>query len=201
MTRFTANIACVGRPLPAAGSVAPPVRAVRTPRAVATTMMLPAHAESVLAIYQAGIDSGNATLDAVAPQWETFDTTHLPEYRFVAVAGPTVLGWIAANRPFDFWADDPTLPIYHAVYVHPVATGCGIGRQLLEVLLAAAQAHGVHAVRSAIFPENTASLALHTRAGFRVVGAQQRYAHREHRWRHVLLVEHDPRAAERSALL
>ena len=54
------------------------------------------HADAVLAIYQAGIDDGDATFEAQAPTWEQFDRTHLREHRAVAVEDGQVLGWVAA---------------------------------------------------------------------------------------------------------
>jgi len=45
----------------------------------------PAPANAVLAIYQAGIDEGNATFETRAPNWDTFSTYRLPGHRYVAV--------------------------------------------------------------------------------------------------------------------
>ncbi len=60
------------------------------------------HAEQVLAIYQAGIDEGNATFETSPPSWEAFDAAKLPEHRFAALdADGTVLGWVAASRVSD----------------------------------------------------------------------------------------------------
>jgi L-amino acid N-acyltransferase YncA len=48
-------------------------------------------AKHVLAIYQAGMDSGNASFEHTAPEWAAFDAAKLPDHRFVAVdAGGTV---------------------------------------------------------------------------------------------------------------
>ncbi len=60
------------------------------------------HADQVLAIYQAGIDEGNATFETTAPAWDAFDAAKLPEHRFAALdADGTVLGWIAAGGVSD----------------------------------------------------------------------------------------------------
>ncbi|MCM1946610.1 N-acetyltransferase, partial [Streptomyces sp. G2] len=54
------------------------------------------HAEQVLAIYQAGIEEGDATFEITAPAWEVFDASRLPEHRFVALdEADRVLGWVA----------------------------------------------------------------------------------------------------------
>jgi L-amino acid N-acyltransferase YncA len=77
----------------------------------------------------------------------------------------------------------------HSVYVHPAARGRGLGRQLLDALIASTEAVGIWTIQSGIFPENTASLALHRAAGFRVVGTRERIGQHHGRWRDVILIE------------
>ena len=79
--------------------------------------------------------------------------------------------------------------VEHSVYVHPAARGQGIGRQLLQALIASTEAAGIWTTQSGIFPENTASLALHRAAGFRVVGTRERIGCHRGRWRDVILIE------------
>jgi L-amino acid N-acyltransferase YncA len=79
--------------------------------------------------------------------------------------------------------------VEHSVYVHPAARGRGIGRLLLDTLIASTQAAGIWTIQSGIFPENTASLALHQAAGFRVVGTRERIGRHHGHWRDVLLIE------------
>jgi phosphinothricin acetyltransferase len=156
--------------------------------AVTITAMLPDHAEQVLAIYQLGIDGGDATFETTAPSWDAFDATRLPEHRLVAVDGDgRVLGWAAVVPVSDRCAYAGV--VEHSVYVHPHAQGQGIGLALLQALLASTDAAGIWTVQSGIFPENTASLALHTKAGFRVVGTRERLGRHQGRWRDVVLVE------------
>ena len=52
---------------------------------------------AVLAIYQAGIDEGNATFETRAPGWAAFTAVRLPGHRFVATAAGHVAGWVAAS--------------------------------------------------------------------------------------------------------
>jgi L-amino acid N-acyltransferase YncA len=63
--------------------------------------------------------------------------------------------------------------VEHPVYVHPGTRGQGIGAVLLNTLTASTEAAGIWTIQSGIFPENTASLALHDRAGFRRVGVRR----------------------------
>ncbi|WP_264934478.1 GNAT family N-acetyltransferase [Streptomyces sp. A012304] len=147
-----------------------------------------AHAEEVLAIYQAGIDEGDATFETTAPTWEAFDAGKLPEHRFTAVdERGTVLGWIATSRVSDRCAYAGV--VEHSVYVHPGARGRGVASALLKALIDATEAAGVWTIQSGVFPENTASIALHERAGFRIIGTRERIGRHHGRWRDVVLLE------------
>lgn len=151
------------------------------------------HASQVLAIYQAGIDEGNATFETRVPAWPQFIAGKLAGHCYVATDGGTVLGWVAASPV-------SARPVYsgvveHSVYVAGSARGRGVGRALLAALIASTEAAGVWTIQSGVFPENAASLALHERAGFRVVGIRERIAQHHGRWRDVVFIE------RRSALL
>jgi L-amino acid N-acyltransferase YncA len=124
---------------------------------------------AVRAIYEQGIAGRNATFETEAPDWDTWDRSQLDGHRWVAVEGGRVVGWIAA----------------HAVSPH----GKGIGRALLERLIADTERAGIWTIQTGIFPENEASLALHPKCGFRVVGTQERLGKLDGIWRDVVVVE------------
>jgi phosphinothricin acetyltransferase len=150
--------------------------------------MRPEHVEQVLAIYQLGIDEGNATFETTAPTWEAFDAAKLPDHRLVALdTNDRVLGWAAVAPVSDRCAYAGV--VEHSVYVDPGARGRGVGLALLNALLASTEAAGIWTVQSGIFPENTASLVLHRRAGFRIIGVRERIGRHHCRWRDVVLVE------------
>ncbi|MBF9068220.1 GNAT family N-acetyltransferase [Streptacidiphilus fuscans] len=151
------------------------------------------HADAVLDVYRQGIETGNATFETEVPTWEAFDRGRLPAHRLVAVdddpkAAATVLGWAATSAV-------SSRPVYAGVlevgiYVRADARGRGVGRALLAALIASTEAAGVWTLQAGIFPENTASLALHTAAGFRVVGTRERIGRTpEGRWRDVTMLE------------
>ena len=148
---------------------------------------------AVLGIYRQGIETGNATFEGDPPSWEAFDAGKLSLGRLVAVGEQgDVMGWVAASSV-------STREVYrgvveHSVYVSPDARGRGVGAELLQAFLDAADAAGIWTVQSSIFPENTASLALHDRAGFRRVGRRERIALMTYgpwagQWRDTILVE------------
>ncbi|MEV5603181.1 N-acetyltransferase family protein [Streptomyces sp. NPDC052299] len=158
------------------------------PASAAIVPLEPEHAEQVLGIYQAGIDEGNATFETVAPVWEAFDAAKLPEHRFAAVdADGAVLGWVAASRVSDRCAYVGV--VEHSVYVHPAARGRGVASALLKALVNSTERAGIWTIQSGIFPENTTSLAVHRRAGFRVIGTRERIGRHHGVWRDVVLVE------------
>ncbi|MFG3285472.1 GNAT family N-acetyltransferase [Streptomyces sp. NPDC048111] len=147
-----------------------------------------AHADEVLAIYQAGIDEGNATFETTAPTWGAFDAAKPAGHRFAALdTGGAVVGWIAATAVSDRCAYAGV--VEYSVYVHPGARGRGVASALLEALIASTEAAGIWTIQSGIFPENTASLAVHERAGFRVIGTRERIGRHHGVWRDVVLVE------------
>jgi phosphinothricin acetyltransferase len=146
------------------------------------------HAGQVLEIYQLGIDEGNATFELTVQAWEDFYAAKLPRHRHVAVdSAGRVLGWVAASRVSDRCAYAGV--VEHSVYVHPDARGRGVGAALLDALIDSTEAAGIWTIQSGIFPENTASLALHERAGFRVVGTRERIGRHRGVWRDVVLIE------------
>ena len=70
-----------------------------------------------------------------------------------------------------------------------VRVGKGIGRSLLSELILASEREGVWTLQAGIFPENTVSLELCKKAGFRVVGIRERLGWMEGQWRDVVLME------------
>ena len=145
------------------------------------------HAAAVLAIYQAGIDEGDATFETRAPGWDEFTAARLPGHRFVARAGSEILGWVAACAVSGRCVYAGV--VEHSVYVHPAARGHGACLQLLDALIGSTEAAGIWTIQSGIFPENTASAALHRSAGFRIVGTRERIGRHHGRWRDVVLIE------------
>jgi phosphinothricin acetyltransferase len=142
---------------------------------------------AVATIYADGIATGDATFETAVPAWDAWDAAHLPEPRLVAELDQRVAGW-AALAPVS------ARPVYAgvaecSVYVAADARGRGLGRFLLAALVERAPAAGLWTLQAGIFPENAASLALHERAGFRLVGRRERLGQLHGRWRDVLLLE------------
>jgi len=142
---------------------------------------------AVKAIYEQGIATRQATFETEAPAWEAWDAAHLPGLRLVAEEGGEVVGW-AALSPVSRRACYAGV-VEESVYVAEGARGRGIGITLLARLCSDADAAGIWMIQTAIFPENVASLELHRRCGFRVVGTRERIAQLDGVWRDTVLLE------------
>ena len=138
-------------------------------------------------IYQEGILTGNATFQKEPPTWEEWDKGHIWECRIVARLDGHVLGW-AALSPFSsrcVYAGVAEL----SIYVGQSSTGKGIGSKLLNTLIVESEQNGYWTLQAGIFPENTASLKLHSKFGFREVGRRERIGKMDGVWRDTILLE------------
>ena len=142
---------------------------------------------AVREIFEQGIAGRSATFETEAPSWKAWDRSQLDGQRYVAVEKGRVVGWVAAHPV-------SSRPCYagvveHSVYVRDDWQGKGIGRALLERLFESTEQAGIWTIQTGIFPENEASLALHRKAGFRVVGTQERLGKMDGVWLDVVVLE------------
>jgi L-amino acid N-acyltransferase YncA len=143
---------------------------------------------AVARIFEQGILTDNATFEPSAPSWERWSAARCPEPRLVAREGTDVIGW-AALTPVSARA------VYRGVggvsiYVDLAHGRRGVGRALLAELIRASEHAGFWTLQAGIFPENTASIALHRSCGFRRVGTHERLGQMpDGRWRDVVLYE------------
>jgi L-amino acid N-acyltransferase YncA len=149
--------------------------------------LLPQHWEAVKIIYEEGIATGNATFQTSAPAWEEWDTAHLPAARLVAVENDGLLGWAALTPVSGRCVYAGVAEV--SVYIGAAARGKGLGKQLLTALVAASEAAGLWTLQAGIFPENTASIAIHEACGFRVLGTRERIGKMHGVWRDTVLLE------------
>jgi len=149
--------------------------------------MEPPDWEEVATIYLEGIATGLATFETSAPSFRQWDEGHLPFARLVARRGGVVVGWAALSRVSQRSVYAGVAEV--SVYVASSSRGAGIGRQLLEALIHESELNGIWTLQAGIFPENTASLALHRACGFREVGHRERIGQLNRAWRDTILLE------------
>jgi phosphinothricin acetyltransferase len=142
---------------------------------------------AVREIYLEGIATRLATFETAAPAWETWDASHLPCPRLVARQDNAVIGWaalspVSARKVYAGVAEV-------SVYIAHQQKGRGLGRRLLEALIAASEANGIWTLQAVVFAENAASVALHRRCEFREVGRRERIAKLDGVWRDTMLLE------------
>ena len=142
---------------------------------------------AVAAIYEEGILEGNATFETSVPSYAEWDAGHLTAHRLVAASGNAIVGWaalspVSGRGVYAGVAED-------SVYVAEHARGRGVGRALLRELVTDAERSGIWTIQAGVFPENTASLVLHHKCGFRTVGLRERIGCLNGEWRDVLLLE------------
>ncbi|MEP6741884.1 MAG: N-acetyltransferase family protein [bacterium] len=146
-----------------------------------------AHWPAVRSIYLEGIATGQATFETQAPTWNEWDAAHLAAPRLVAVSDEAVVGWgalgpVSARSVYAGVAET-------SVYVASGARGLGIGRALLERLIADSETNNIWTLQAGIFPENVASMTLHKSCGFREVGRRERIGKMKGLWRDTILLE------------
>ena len=162
-----------------------------TPETLRTRLATPADAAAIAAIYNEGIADRIATFETEPRTPEQLATQLIEKGdRF-----PTVVvereGQIVAWGGAGAYRSRPAYSgvAEHSVYVARAARRTGAGREALNALCRVYAERGFCKIVSRIFPENTASLALHERCGFRVVGVYHRHGKLDGQWRDCVIVE------------
>jgi L-amino acid N-acyltransferase YncA len=163
------------------------VQADRLAAALTIALLRADHWDAVARIYAEGIATGHATFETEVPSWERWEGSHLADHRLVALSGDEVVGWAALSPVSDRCVYGGVAE--ESVYVADGARGRGVGRALLEALIERSEAAGIWTIQTGIFPENEASVRLHERVGFRIVGVRERLGMLHGVWRDVLLLE------------
>lgn len=150
--------------------------------------LLPQHWEDVKLIYEQGIATGNATFQTTAPNWNEWDTSHLPHCRLVAIQGNIVAGWAALTPVSGRCVYAGVAEV--SIYIANEFKGEGIGKKLLQQLITESELHKIWTLQAGIFPENESSIQLHKTCGFRIVGIREKLGVTNSGWwRDVVLLE------------
>lgn len=138
----------------------------------------------ILDIYNDAILNTIATFDT-EPQtldeklaW--FREAQHPYAVLVAERGSEVVGWASLRRFRQKAAYDHTAE--NSVYVRADCRSQGIGAALMGPLVELAEANGFHTIIAGIAGDNPASVRLHERMGFEVVGTEREVGYKFERW-------------------
>ena len=145
---------------------------------------------SVSRIFIQGIETGNATYDTSAAVWEDWDAKHLMHSRWVVKSANegSVLGWAALSPVSSRVVFSGVAEL--SIYVDTDYLGKGMGNALMEAVVASSEENGIWMLQSGIFPENQASIGMHEKFGFRLVGRRERIGKMANGiWRDIVLLE------------
>ena len=135
---------------------------------------------SISKIYADGIETGIATFETVVPNWETWSDKHIESCRIVAIKNNDVVGFavlsLVSNRHVYKGVAEVT------VYVYENCKNKGLGSILLKALINESEQNGFWTLQAGIFSENKASIALHKKCGFRIVGVREKIGQRNGKW-------------------
>jgi len=143
--------------------------------------------DRVRAVYLEGIATGQATFETEAPSWEAWDAGHLQFARLVAVGNDELCGWAALSPVSKREAYAGVAEV--SVYVGEKFRKQGIGFKLLQALINESEGQGIWTLQASVFPENTATVVLHKRCGFRELGRRERIGRLKGVWRDTILLE------------
>lgn len=143
--------------------------------------------DTVCLIYKQGIDTGIATFQTELPTWENWDERHLTYGRLGAFKKDHLRGWCTLSSVSSRCNYKGVAEV--SVYVHKDFQHQGIGHILLNALIEESEQNGIWTLQSSIFTENNASIELHTKCGFRVVGTREKIGLLNGIWKDNLIME------------
>lgn len=134
--------------------------------------MQPDDWKQVAEIYKQALDTGESTFQTELPDYEEWDSGHLKECRLVAIQNNTIIGWVAMTAFSNRLVYKGVAQI--SIYIDRKYRGRGVGSLLLSVLIKQSEQLGFWSLQSVIFESNTASIKLHEKQGFRMVGYREK---------------------------
>jgi len=143
--------------------------------------------KAVSQIYAEGIATGLATFEKTVPTYESWDLAHMKSCRLVAVQANLILGWAALSPVSSRCVYGGVAEV--SVYTGKDSRGMGIGKLLMETLIAESEKEGIWTLQSGIFPENKGSIRLHEKVGFRHIGKRERVGNLDGIWKDNVLFE------------
>jgi L-amino acid N-acyltransferase YncA len=149
--------------------------------------MVDTDSERVLEIYKMGIESGMATFETDIPSWKEFSSSHHKHSRFIIELNNQLVGWAALSAVSKRDAYRGVAEV--SIYLDENNLGGGLGSMLMEKVITSSELNGIWTLFSSVFPENQASVRLHEKFGFRIIGKRERIGQIDGKWRDTLILE------------
>lgn len=151
------------------------------------TAIVKEHYPNISRIYKEGIETGHATFETTIPEWEDWDKSKLKHSRLAAIVDDTVVGWAALSPVSNRCVYEGVAEV--SIYISNMHKGKGIGTALISKLIDDSEANGIWTLQSGMFPENEATVALHQRFDFRLVGYREKIGKLGNTWRDTIIME------------
>lgn len=147
----------------------------------------PQNYSQIAAIYKEGIATNMATFETIVPDWKTWNNKFHLFGRIAIEKKDTILGWASL-------APTSKREVYKGVaevtiYVKTSERGKGLGLQLLKELIKISEQNNIWSLQASIFKENMASLHIHKKCGFRVIGYKEKIAQLQGVWQDNFVLE------------
>jgi len=143
--------------------------------------------EAVQQIYNAGIATRNATFQTEAPEYEAWDQAHRKDCRLIAKTDNQVAGWAALSNVSNRCVYAGVAEV--SIYIDPSFRGMGVGDQLMKQLITESEKQGIWTLQAGVFPENKASISLHLKNGFKILGTREKIGKMDNIWRDTTMLE------------
>ena len=141
----------------------------------------------VAEIYKQGIETGIATFQNEIPDWNSWDKSHLPNCRIAVFEDNEMAGWAALTPVSGRCVYAGVAEV--SVYVAAKFRGKKVGEFLLNHLIKESEKAGFWTLQSGIFPDNTGSIKLHEKCGFRRIGYREKIGIKDGIWKDNVIME------------
>ncbi|MBK5286833.1 MAG: N-acetyltransferase [Acidimicrobiia bacterium] len=151
-----------------------------------------ADAEAIRAIYNVEVSGSTVTFDLVPRSFEdqvAWISEHNGGHPAIVAVGES--GDIVGFGSLSPYKERPAYftTVEDSVYIREDQRGNGVGHQLLAELVQLAQQYGYHSMIARIVGGHDASIRLHRRCGFEIVGTEREVGRKLGRWLDVVVMQ------------
>ncbi|MGA9590733.1 MAG: N-acetyltransferase family protein [Salegentibacter sp.] len=146
-----------------------------------------AHYPQVAEIYRQGLETRLATFETSVPEWAAWNKSRLPFGRIGLEENGQLLGWGSLTPVSSRHVYRGVAEI--SVYISAENRGKGLGEKLLNKLIAVSEENALWTLQAGIMRANKASINLHKKCGFRVIGYREKIGELDGVWLDNIIME------------